>query len=81
MRKLAEGLKSGDLPGVLYSDESPSSRRMQKLLDSVGAKYEIADAKTESMSRPVLVVNGSFLDAKALKEVFRAIDKLGQIGG
>ena len=81
MRKLAEGLKSGNLPGVLYSDQSPATRKMQKLLDSVGAKYEIADAKTESMSRPVLVVNGSFLDAKALKEVFRAIDKLGQIGG
>jgi hypothetical protein len=71
MRKVAERLKSGNLPGVLYSDDSPASRKMQKLLDSVGAKYEIADAKRESMSRPVLVVNGSFLDVNAVEEVFR----------
>jgi hypothetical protein len=71
MCKLAQGLKSGALPGVLYSDQSPASRKMQKLLDSVGAKYEIADAKRESMSQPVFVVNGSFLDLNAVEEVLR----------
>jgi hypothetical protein len=72
MCRLGKGLKSGKLPGVLYADGTAASKKMQRMLDSAGAKYELADAKKEAMPGPVLVVNGSFLDINGVKEALKS---------
>ena len=69
MCNLSKGLKSGKLPGVLYVDKSAASKKMTKMLDKMGAKYEKAEAKKEALRGPVLVVNGCFLDERGVREI------------
>jgi glutaredoxin len=69
MCKLGDGLRSKQFPTVLYTDNSRQGKDMQQMLDSAGIPYEIADARKEKMSSPVLVANGAFLGFKDVKEI------------
>ena len=69
MCRVGEGLRSGSLPSVLFIDNTSSSFEMRAILDSAGAKYQVADAAAEGLSEPLLVVEGAFLDLASVKEL------------
>lgn len=69
MCKLGDGLRSKQFPTVLYTDQSPQGKNMQQLLDSAGIPYDLADARKENMSGPVLVANGAFLGFQDVKDI------------
>jgi len=69
MCKLGDGLRSKQFPTVLYTDYSRQGKDMQQMLDSAGIPYELADARKEKMSSPVLVANGAFLAFKDVQEI------------
>ena len=69
MCKLGDGLRSKQFPTVLYTDYSRQGKDMQQMLDSAGIPYELADARKENMSGPVLVANGAFLAFKDVQEI------------
>ena len=71
MCELGKGIRNGSLHGVLYADSTQASKDLQEMLESVGAKYELADAATESLQEPILVVDGSFFDAESLREILK----------
>lgn len=72
MCKLSEAICSGAAPALLYADDSASTVEMRTLLKSVGAKFEEEDARAEHLQEPVLVVGGSFLDVKSVREILRS---------
>jgi len=69
MCKLGDGLRSKQFPTVLYTDNSRQGKHMQQMLDSAGIPYELADARKEKMSSPVLVANGAFLGFQDVKDI------------
>ncbi len=70
MCKVASDLVAGKLAAVLYADDSKESTEMRALLDDAGARYERQDAAREGFRRPLLVVNGAFLDTESVKDIF-----------
>ena len=71
MCQISEGIKNQSLPSILYVDDTPSSCEIKGMLDAVNARYEIADAKREGFPGPVLVVDGSFLGIRGVKELLQ----------
>jgi len=69
MCRLGEGLRSGMMPAVLYADGSAASKEIQSMLEQAAVAYDIEDAARARLSEPVLVVDGTFLNAKRVREV------------
>jgi hypothetical protein len=55
-------------PGIFYYMETPQSKEMQRMLDSLDANYELARADKAGLPEPLYVFDGSFLSCQVLKE-------------
>ncbi len=69
MCKVGEGLRSGQLPAVLYADGTAASKQIEDMLEKADVAYDIEDAAQAALREPVLVVDGTFLNAERVREV------------
>ncbi len=69
MCSLGEGLRAGQMPAVLYADGTEASKQIEDMLEAAQVAYDIEDATKASLSEPVLVVDGTFLNAERVREV------------
>ncbi|HUU90924.1 MAG TPA: hypothetical protein VM238_06910 [Phycisphaerae bacterium] len=72
MCDFGDGIRSGKLPAILYTDETQTSDQMRKLLDSCGATYTVSDTSAGDFDSPVVIVDGCFLGIRELQEVLKA---------
>ena len=72
MCDFGDGIRSGKLPAILYTDETRTSDQMRTLLDSCGATYTVSDTSAGDFDSPVVVIDGCFLGIQELGEVLKA---------
>jgi hypothetical protein len=69
MIRLRDGLRSGVLPAILYSDGTQLSKKVEQWLEEAGANFTVLDARLDSFNEPVLIVDGAFLRTADIKAI------------